>query len=63
MANKITTAALNAKWRGEPRWLSDGGSRGAGRLVAKLGPEGWQFYFQYFDSQDKRQYLPIGSLG
>ena len=42
------------------RWLSDGGSRGAGRLVAKIGQAGAIFYFVYFDAGDKRRFLPIG---
>jgi len=60
IANAITNAALGAKWRGVDRWLSDGGSRGAGRLVAKIGQAGATFYFVYFDAGDKRRFLPIG---
>lgn len=59
-ANAITNAALGAKWRGTDRWLSDGGSRGAGRLVAKLGQSGAIFYFAYFDGQNKRRFLSLG---
>ena len=61
MANELTNAALGAKWRGEERWLNDGGTRGAGRLVARLrGEEGWQFFYQYFDAEKKRRLLVIG---
>ncbi|MFZ1909530.1 MAG: tyrosine-type recombinase/integrase [Burkholderiales bacterium] len=59
-ANAMSNAALAAKWRGADRWLSDGGSRGAGRLVAKIGQGGATFYFAYFDTQEKRRFLPIG---
>jgi integrase len=60
-ANAISNTALSAKWQGKPGWLTDGGTRGAGRLVARLrGAEGWQFFFQYFKAEDKRLYLPIG---
>jgi integrase len=60
MANEIANAALGAKWRGADRWLSDGGSRGAGRLVAKLSEAGATFYFAYFDPDNKRRFFPIG---
>jgi len=60
-ANAISNVALGAKWRGEDQWLIDGGTRGAGRLVARLrGEDGWHFFFQYFDSDDKRRLWPIG---
>jgi integrase len=60
-ANAITNAALGGKWRGEDGWLTDGGTRGAGRLVARLrGDDGWHFFFQYFDKDDKRRLLLIG---
>ena len=41
----LTTAAL--RFGGEERWLSDGGARGAGRLVARVAAEGTSFYFRY----------------
>jgi len=59
-ANAITAAALRGKWRGVDRWLSDGGSRGAGRLVAKIAQGGATFYYAYFDSAGKRRFLQIG---
>lgn len=62
MANKLTVTALRGKWRGVDRWLSDGGSRGAGRLVAKLSKAGVVFYFAYFDAEDRRRFFPIGSF-
>jgi integrase len=60
MANGMTTKALEAKWRGADRWLTDGGSRGAGRLVAKIAQNGATFYFQYFDAEKRKRFLPIG---
>jgi integrase len=59
-ANAISDAALRARWRGADRWLSDGGSRGAGRLVAKIGQAGAVFYFAYFNSENRRRFLPVG---
>jgi integrase len=59
-ANAITAAALRGRWRGAVRWLSDGGSRGAGRLVAKLHQTGATFYYAYFDSAGARRFLAIG---
>ena len=59
-ANAITTAALNAKHKGVYRWLSDGGGRGAGRLVAMIRQGGPVFYFQHFDAGRRKRFLPIG---
>ncbi len=59
-ANAMTDSGLRAKWRGKDSWLSDGGSRGAGRLVAKLSKTGAIFYFSYFDPDGRRRFLPIG---
>lgn len=56
MANKITDRALQAQKRGKPGWLSDGGSRGAGRLQAIEA----KFYFAYFNPDGKRRFWPIG---
>ena len=58
-AHRITTKGLMVKWHGKDRWLSDGGQRGSGRLVARIGEGGATFYFQYFDGQSKKL-LPIG---
>ena len=44
-ARNLTPAAL--RFGGEERWLSDGGARGAGRLVARVAAEGTSFYFRY----------------
>src|SRR6478609_9211855 len=59
-ANTITDTALRSKWQGADRWLTDGGSRGAGRLVAKISEVGATFYFQYFDGEKRKRFLPIG---
>jgi integrase len=70
MANALTEPGLRReKWKGKDRWLSDGGSRGAGRLVAKVGavPGGGKradtritFYFSYFNGEGKRRFFLIG---
>lgn len=57
---RLTDRSLRRKWTGNDEWLSDGGSRGAGRLVAKLSSSGVTFYFQYYIS-DRRRFLLIGS--
>ncbi len=46
--SRITTTALRARWRDSDRWLSDGGSRGAGRLTARITGDGVLLYYQYF---------------
>ena len=56
MANRLTTAALRAQKGGKGGWLTDGGSRGAGRLTAI----GAKFYFAYFNAEKARRFLPIG---
>ena len=46
---QLTTNGLRAKWSGKNRWLSDSGTRGAGRLLARLRRSGVFFYFlQYY---------------
>jgi hypothetical protein len=57
---EITTNQLRAKWSGKDRWLSDGGSRGAGRLVARLTRTGAHFFFQYFAPQGGKRLFPLG---
>jgi integrase len=57
---EITTNQLRAKWTGKDRWLSDGGSRGAGRLVARLTRTGAHFLFQYFSSRGDKRLFPLG---
>lgn len=48
------------KWKGKDEWQSDGGSRGAARLVAKRTQSGITFYFQYFDSTKRKRFLNVG---
>jgi integrase len=57
---EITTNQLRAKWSGKDRWLSDGGSRGAGRLVARLTRTGAHFFFQYFAPRGGKRLFPLG---
>ena len=55
----LTDRTFRRKWTGKDEWLSDGGSRGAGRLVVKLTQSGSTFYYQYFLGE-RRRFLPIG---
>ena len=55
----LTDRTLRKKWSGKDEWLSDGGSRGAGRLVGKLTTTGVTFYFQYYCA-GRRRFLQIG---
>lgn len=48
------------KWTGRDAWLSDGGSRGAARLVAKRSQSAVTFYFQYFDSTKRKRFINVG---
>src|SRR5215469_7943881 len=57
---RITTAALRTVWRGKDQWISDGGSRGAGRLVARITRESVDFYYQYFADDGRKRFLPLG---
>ena len=57
---ELTDRTLQRKWSGKDEWLSDRGSRGAGRLVAKLAASGVSFYFQYY-LDSRRRFLPIGA--
>lgn len=50
MSYKLNDRALQAQARGAKHWLSDGGARGSGRLVALA----CTFYFQYFAHADGR---------
>jgi len=54
---KITTLALRGAWQRKDRWLSDGGGRGAGRLVARIPREGVGFSYKYF-APDGRAVVP-----
>lgn len=73
MANELKELSLRTeKWKGADRWLSDGGSRGAGRLVAKVGAAPVNgakkpgtritFYFSYFNGEGARRFLLIGEF-
>ena len=55
----ITTTALQGRWHGSDRWLSDKGSRGAGQLTARITRDGVLLYYQYFHDQ-KLQRVPLG---
>lgn len=60
-AHRLADVALRkGKWKGADEWISDGGSRGAGRLVAKISASGVAFYYAYFDSKRRRRFYPIG---
>lgn len=59
----ITNKALEVKWKGKDREIKDDGTRGAGRLVARILEGGVFFYFQYFDSAGKHRRLPLGQYG
>ena len=61
MANEISTAALKAEWNGKDRWLTDGGARGAGRLVALIRKSGAEFRFQHHTDVGGKRYLMIGA--
>lgn len=73
--NKAMTEPGLQSWKhaGHDQWWSDGGSRGAGRLYAKLSMSQAQgqtratkqvsFYFSYYDSGKVRRFYPIGDYG
>ena len=56
---RITTTALRSRGTAKTRWLTDGGSRGMGRLAARIMPNGVHLYFQYFHGTERRR-LPLG---
>jgi integrase len=63
MANNLTVNGLRAKWGGKDIWRSDGGARGAGRLVARIMQDGVAFYFQYFVpnlGKEVKRSFPLG---
>jgi integrase len=63
MANNLTVNGLRAKWGGKDIWRSDGGARGAGRLVARIMQDGVAFYFQYFvpnQGKEVKRSFPLG---
>jgi hypothetical protein len=57
----ITANQLRAKWNGRDRWLSDGGARNMGRLVARLRREGVTFVYQYFGPEGAKRLFLLGS--
>jgi integrase len=57
--SRITTTALRTRGTDGSRWLTDGGSRGTGRLAARIKPSGVYLYFQYFHGSQRR-WLPLG---
>lgn len=57
---QITTNALRTKWRGKDQWISDGGARGGGRLVARVTRDGVAMLFQYFAPDGRKRFLPLG---
>src|SRR5208283_884960 len=57
----ITSNQLRAKWNGRDRWLSDGGARNMGRLVARLRREGVTFVYQYFGPEGAKKLFLLGS--
>jgi integrase len=58
--NLLTIAALRTTWRGKDKWISDGGARGVGRLIARITRDGADFYYQYFAEDGRRRLLPLG---
>lgn len=56
----LTEAVLARPWNGRDRWLSDGGGRGGGRLIAKSARNGVVFYFVWFDADGRRRFRRIG---
>jgi integrase len=57
----ITASQLRARWNGRDRWLSDGGARNTGRLVARLRREGVTFVYQYFGPEGAKKLFLLGS--
>ena len=58
-ARNLTPAAL--RWNGSDRWLTDGGSRGEGRLAARVKRDNVLLYFRYrADGQNRA--LPLGTF-
>lgn len=57
---ELTARSLRAKWRGTDQWLSDGGPRGAGSLVARIQRDSAMLYFRYAHPAGSRKLLPLG---
>ncbi len=61
----ITTEGLagairDARENKKAVWLYDGGAKGAGQLIAKASATGVSFYFDYKNSDKKRDRIPLG---
>jgi integrase len=57
---QLTTNGLRAAWRGKDQWISDGGARGGGRLVARVTRDGVALLFQYFAPDGRKRFFPLG---
>jgi integrase len=57
---RITTLALRSPWRGQERWLSDGGGWGAGRLMARILQDSIGFHYRYYAPDRRKRFLPLG---
>ena len=57
---RLTANTLRSKWHGADRWISDGGARGAGRLVARITRDSVGFYYQYFSGDGRKRFFPLG---
>jgi len=57
---RITTLALRAGWRGQERWLSDGGGWGEGRLMARILQDSIGFHYRYYAPDGRKRFLPLG---
>lgn len=58
----ITIQWLRAPHRGRDKWLSDGGARGSGRLIARKRTGGTFFSFRYSPRKDEEDAVPIGEF-
>jgi hypothetical protein len=56
----MTVKELNTKWCGHDEYLSDGGARNEGRLMARKRPGSTSFLYRYFNDAKKRCWLPLG---
>jgi integrase len=57
---QLTTNGLRTAWRGKDQWLSDGGARGGGRLIARITRDGVALLFQYFAPEGRKRFFPLG---
>jgi integrase len=53
---RLTSKGLCVRWDGKDRWLSDGGGRNCGRLVARITQTGAWFYFLYSHGGKVKRY-------